>query len=127
MKNKKLKISGTIKQHIINNKREYIVIGLLFVIGIFLGVLFVNNMQETPKQEVSTYFNNYIDKMKETQNIDNMSLLKTSMWQNLLLMIMIWFFGTTVIRNTSGFWYCTIQRLLFRIHYIYMYFDYGTI
>lgn len=127
MENKKLKINETIKQHIINNKREYIVICLLFVIGIFLGVLFVNNMQENLKQEVSSYFNNYIEKMKETQNIDNISLLKTSIYQNILLMIMIWFFGTTVIRNTSGLWYCSIQRILPRLYNIYMYFDYGAI
>ena len=36
----------TIKKHILNNKKEYIIVTLLFIIGIFLGVLFVNNINE---------------------------------------------------------------------------------
>jgi hypothetical protein len=48
-KKKRLKIVETIKQHILNNSKEYIIVSLIFVIGIFLGVLFVNNIQETRK------------------------------------------------------------------------------
>lgn len=104
MKDKGIQIKETIKQHIINNKREYIIVCLLFIIGIFLGVLFINHIQEVQKTEISSYFNNFIDKMKTTENIDNMKLLKTSIGQNILLAVTIWFFGTTVIRNTSSFW-----------------------
>ena len=104
MKDKGIRIKETIKQHVINNSKEYIIVTLIFIIGIFLGVLFVNNIQETPKNEVSSYLNNFIEKMKQTEQLDNMSLLKTSMVQNILLAITIWFFGTTVIRNTCSFW-----------------------
>ena len=104
MKNKGMQIKETIKQHIINNKRKYIIICLLFIIGIFLGVLFVNNIQEIQKNEISSYLNSYIDKIKTTENIDNMKLLKASIGQNILIAVIIWFFGTTVIRNTNSFW-----------------------
>lgn len=104
MKNKGIQIKETIKQHIINNKREYIIISLLFIIGIFLGVLFVNHIQETQRNEISSYLNSYIDKMKTTENIDNMKLLKASIGQNILIAVIIWFFGTTVIRDTNSFW-----------------------
>ena len=104
MKDKGIKIKETIKQHIINNSKEYIIVTLIFIIGIFLGVLFVNNIQETPKNEVASYLNNFIEKMKQTEEFDNISLLKTSMGQNILLALIIWFFGTTVIRNTCCFW-----------------------
>lgn len=39
-RNKQLKILEIIKEHVINNKKEYMIVTLLFMIGIFLGVLF---------------------------------------------------------------------------------------
>lgn len=104
MRNKGIKIKEIIKQHVINNSREYVIVTLIFIIGIFLGVLFVNNIQEAQRVEINSYFNNFIDEMKVAENLDNTSLLKTSMGQNILLAIIIWFFGTTVIRNTNSIW-----------------------
>ena len=97
MKNKGVKIKDTIKQHVSNNSKEYIIVTLLFIIGIFLGVLFINNVGEAQKLEIDSYLNNFVDKMKNTENLDNINLLKNSMKQNILLSVIIWFFGTTVI------------------------------
>ena len=97
MKEKGLKIKNTIKNHILNNKKEYIIVTLLFIIGIFLGVLFVNNLGDNEKSQVQDYLNNFIEKMKQIEKLDNFSLLKTSILQNILFAIIIWFFGTTVI------------------------------
>lgn len=127
MKDKGIKIKETIKQHVMNNSKEYTIVTLLFVIGIFLGVFFVNNMQEVQKTEIESYLNNFIEKMKTTEDLDSTGLLKTSMGQNILLAIMIWFFGTTVIRNACGIWNCTLSRVLLRIHYISMCIYYGNV
>lgn len=97
MRNSSRKIKQTIIEHVANNRKEYIIIVLLFIIGIFLGVFFVNNMQESSKEEIQSYINNFIEKMKNLQNIDNMSLLKNSITQNIVFAVLIWFFGTTVI------------------------------
>ena len=97
MKSKSSKVKRVVIEHITNNKKEYFIITLLFIIGIFLGVLFINYMQEEQKQEISSYFNSFIEKMKSIQNLDKMELLKVSITQNILLGITIWFFGTTVI------------------------------
>ena len=97
MKEKGLRIKETIKGHILNNKKEYIIVILLFIIGIFLGVFFVNNLEGSQKSEIQEYLNNFIEKMKQTEKLDNASLLKTSVGQNMILSFIIWFFGTTVI------------------------------
>lgn len=91
------KLKEIIKQHVINNKKEYVIVTLLFIIGMFLGVLFVNNVNENQKTEVTEYLGNFIQKIKNVDKLDNIGLLKTSMNQNVLLAIFLWFFGTTVI------------------------------
>lgn len=96
-RNKRIKILEIIKEHVMNNKKEYLLVALLFVIGIFLGVLFVNNAQEAQKLEMTTYMNNFIDKMKHTESLNHIELLKNSIGQNMLLAVVLWFFGTTVI------------------------------
>ena len=69
MRDKGIKIRDTLKQHILNNKKEYIVVMLFFLVGIFLGVFFVNNIQETQRMEISSYLTNFIEKMKTTEMI----------------------------------------------------------
>lgn len=97
MRNSSRKIKQIIIEHVANNKKEYTIVILIFIIGIFFGVFFVNNIQESPKEEIQTYINNFIEKMKSLQNIDNATLLKNSIIQNAIFAILIWFFGTTVI------------------------------
>ena len=94
---KQLRLLKIIKEHVINNKKEYVIIFLIFVIGIFSGVFFINHLQETPKTEITNYLNQFIEKFKGLESINNIELLKNSIMQNIGLAIVIWFFGTTVI------------------------------
>lgn len=103
-KNKRLNIKNTIYQHIINNSKEYILVTLIFIVGIFLGVMFINNTQEAQMSEITSYLNNFIDKLKNTEELDHIELLKTTIIENIILAVTLWFFGTTVIRNTDSFW-----------------------
>lgn len=95
--NKSKKLRNIIKEHILNNRKEYTIVLLIFVIGIFFGVFFVNNMQEMQKEELKEYINQFVQKLKEKQELDYLKLLKTSFFQNLVIATIIWFFGTTVI------------------------------
>ena len=96
-RNQQFNIKNTILQHITNNSKEYALITLIFIIGIFLGVMFINNTQESQMTEITSYINNFIEKLKNTEQINNISLLKTTIIENIILATTLWFFGTTVI------------------------------
>ena len=96
-KNKRVKQLEFLKEHIRNNRKEYIIVTLLFIIGVFLGVLFVNHMGEEQKLQVREYLKAFVEKLKTIENLNQMELLKTSMGQNMILALVLWFFGTTVI------------------------------
>ncbi len=94
---KQFKVLKIVKEHVLNNKKEYVIIFLIFVIGIFSGVFFINHLQETPKTEITNYLNQFIEKFKGLESVNNIELLKNAMMKNIGLAIVIWFFGTTVI------------------------------
>lgn len=96
-KNKRRLILQTIKEHVVNNKKEYVIVSILFVIGIFLGVFFINNVGQEPKTLITEYLNQFIEKLKSTEDLNLVELLKTSIGQNIILAISLWFFGTTII------------------------------
>ena len=96
-KNKRRVFLQTIKEHVINNKKEYAIVSILFVIGIFLGVFFINNVGQEPKTLITEYLNQFIDTLKSTEDLNLIELLKTSIGQNIILAISLWFFGTTII------------------------------
>ena len=98
MKHKKTnKIRKIIFEHISNNKKEYIIISFMFIIGIFAGVFFINNVNENQENEIISYFTYSLNKIKENKNIEYISIFKQSITQNLSLGILLWFLGTTII------------------------------
>ena len=123
MKNdrKKLNLKNIIITHVINNKKEYIIILLLFIIGLFFGVLFINNVKEEQFNNISNYLNDFVEKLKSIENIDSIALLKSSIIQNMILVLMLWFFGTTVIRNPHSVRINNIQRFLPWIYHFILY------
>lgn len=94
---KRTRIGKIIIEHIQNNLKEYIIITIMFLIGIFLGVLFVNTVQEEQKNEITSYLNNGIQELKKQENVDKNALLLESFKENGLLAFSLWFAGTTII------------------------------
>lgn len=92
------KIKEIILKHIVNNKKEYLSACMIFLIGIILGVLFLNYMQEVEQTEVKNYIQNFIQTLKEgNTTIDQEALLKSSIKSNVIMGIFLWFMGSTVI------------------------------
>ena len=74
MRKKKNEIFVAIKEDIINNAKSYFIVLIIFAVGVFLGVMFINQMQE--KSKIEQYINTYVDETKVLQNGDYLGELQ---------------------------------------------------
>ena len=87
-----------IKKHITANLKDYLILSILFIIGVMIGVIIINNSDEKAKLEISGYINSFIETIKnKTFEIDRTELLKISIIENLKIVLIIWLAGTTII------------------------------
>lgn len=92
------RIKNAIFNHISSNIKEYVIVTLIFIIGIVVGVIVVNNSSNMQKEELNSYIGNFINSIKNTENIiDKAALLKETIRNNLFLAFLLWFMGCTVI------------------------------
>lgn len=85
-------------QHIQDNLKDYLILTIFFIIGVFLGVVLINNSDEQSKQEISGYINSFVDLIKSDQfKVDKLQLAKVSMLENLKIVVLIWIAGSTII------------------------------
>ncbi len=61
------KYGSIISTHIQKNSREYAIASIIFVIGLLLGIVFVNNLGEEQVTEISTYLTSSITSLKENR------------------------------------------------------------
>lgn len=91
------KIKEALLIHLENNLREYIIITIIFFIGIIIGVIFINNTSEQQRLEIDNYISSFITNLKENKDVNELALLKDSIQKNCVLAIFLWFMGSTVI------------------------------
>lgn len=92
-----IKIKKAIIKHIYNNIKEYAILLTIFLIGLVLGIIFINNAKEGQQAEISSYITNFVSSLKENNTIDKGELFKTSIRINLFTALLLWFSGSTVI------------------------------
>lgn len=96
-KKQRSKIISILIEFIKNNIKEYFIISLIFLIGIFLGVMFTNNSTDQQKTEIASYVNTYIEAFKQTTSEQNLELLQNNIKDNAVLSVIMWFVGSTVV------------------------------
>ena len=90
-------IFKTIKNHIQYNKKQYAIVAIIFLIGLIIGVSFINNIDSSSNENTSKYILNFIEALKTNYQIDKINLLKSSIINYLIVAIIIWFMGSTVV------------------------------
>ena len=83
--------------HIENNLREYLIVSIIFIIGILIGIVFVNRLADSQYQETSNYITSFIDSLKNEGNIQEGTVLKNSISNNFFIGILLWILGSTII------------------------------
>ena len=96
-KRQRTKFRDVILNDIYNNLRLYVIVAIIFVIGIVAGVIFINNINEIQKGEIGEYINKFVTSLKGNYEINKGELLKSSLLENLKLVLGMWFIGSTVI------------------------------
>lgn len=89
--------SNVIVSHIEDNLREYLIVGIIFIIGILIGIVFINNLSNNEFSEISNYINSFINSLKNKGGIQESIVLKNSLFNNLSIGILLWILSSTVI------------------------------
>lgn len=97
LKSNNSKIKEIVFSHIENNLREYIIFTVIFLIGIVIGVIFINNVSKNQGLEINNYITSFVSSLKENNEINDFVLLKDSIKKNVVLATILWFMGSTVI------------------------------
>ena len=79
------KIKTIVMSHIESNLNLYVIAGIVFLIGIILGVLFINNISTAQLEEMKAYINNTILDMKQS----NANYLKELIVDNIFIIFIL--------------------------------------
>lgn len=93
----KSKFGMIICNHIKNNKKDYIIAILLFLIGIIIGIMFINHTTEEQYTEISNYIKTIANTMKSSENINFSDLFKDSIISNFISVLILWIAASTII------------------------------
>ena len=87
------RLKELILSHIENNKKLYVVSGVIFLIGIILGIIFINNLTSLQLEELRTYINEKIVNLGENSN----NYLKELCIKNSIIILIMYISGLTII------------------------------
>lgn len=90
------KIWDKFKKNFTVNKKMLLFLGILFIIGILTGAIFITILKQTDKELVNTYLQEFIDNLSNNP-IDYINSLKNIALNNFVLIIGVWLLGISII------------------------------
>ena len=90
-------IKRVIEEHITRNVKTYFILIIIFLLGLIIGLIVVNNSSPEQETEITSYINSFVTELKNGSKLDYFKLLKSSFANNLFLVITLWFMSSTVI------------------------------
>ena len=97
-KRERRKVIWKFLQYIEDNAKAYLILLIIFFIGVILGVFFINNASQSQSEQIGGYINNFVNNIKEEgYQISKIDILNKSIKNNVILAVTLWFLGCTVI------------------------------
>ena len=89
-------LNDSIRRHLADNIWIYLIVIFLFILGISLGALAVNNIDEVAKTDAITYLEGFLDLTNQNQ-LQSEAILKQSIKYNLYYAMILFFSGVVYI------------------------------
>ena len=89
--------SNAVIQHINQNSKLYILLIILFFIGLSIGIIFINNTNEENQNQISSYINSFVDTIKTEDKINLSNLICSSIKNDAIIIALLCFLGSTVV------------------------------
>ncbi len=90
-------VKKVIEEHIARNIKIYFILIIIFLLGLIIGLIVVNNSSGEQQKAISSYISNFVSELKNGSKLDYFKLLKSSFVDYLFLVIILWFMSSTVI------------------------------
>lgn len=97
VRKRKNSIKEAILRHLYDNIKLYLIVIIILVIGITVGVVFINNINADGATEIKNYITDFINQLKQGYHVDTGELLRKSLSDNLILIVTMWLLGSTVV------------------------------
>lgn len=97
VRKRKNSIKEAILRHLYDNIKLYFIVIIILVIGITIGVVFINNINADGAEEIKNYITDFINQLKQGYHVDTGELLRKSLSDNLILIVTMWLLGSTVV------------------------------
>ena len=97
VRKRKNSIKEAILRHLYDNIKLYLIVIIILVIGITVGVVFINNINVDAAEEIKNYITDFINQLKQGYHVDTGELLRKSLSDNLILIVTMWLLGSTVV------------------------------
>lgn len=85
-----------LRKHLEENYKTYLIFIIVFILGIFIGIITLNNSNDEQKTAISSYINEFIEVSKSSK-VDYTQMLKSSISKNFKFIII------TIILDLSMF------------------------
>ena len=92
-----MKKQSVLLEYVLKNKKSFLIIIGIFLFGLILGIIFINNANAKQILEIKEYVSELVKNIKTYDHINKTDLLAQSLTQNILSIILIWVLGCTII------------------------------
>lgn len=83
--------------HLKQYRKEYKLLSITFILGIIIGVLYIQKKNTNDFSNINSYIQTLIENIKNSNGINRALLLVECLKNNCIFILIIWFLGCTII------------------------------